>query len=322
PASRHVLVGETFATGVPACHYSHNGGTLAFGSDGTLLLTTGDGASYAEVDAGNLYPDCFGPGRFDASEDVGAFRAGRLESLAGKVLRIDPETGRGLPSNPFYTGNPDDSASKVWAYGLRNPFRVAIRADGSLDPADGRPGTLYVGDVGWNVWEELQPARGGEYFGWPCFEGPNPQNDYQSAHPATDGCGTVPDPVAPTFYWHHTEAGASLPDGLVGRTILGGAVYEGTLYPEPYRNVLFYAEFGDTWLAFARLDDDGRLLSHTVLTDQVPFLVQVAYDPVREELLLVDIAGGAVSRLRYADPGPNHAPVAIATATLGPAPRT
>ena len=80
-ASRRVLVGQTFAEGFPNCYYSHAVGTVALGSDGTLLVGSGDGASFSHADDGGLYPDCFGPGRFDPSEDIGAFRAFVLHAI-------------------------------------------------------------------------------------------------------------------------------------------------------------------------------------------------------------------------------------------------
>jgi glucose/arabinose dehydrogenase len=79
-----------------------------------------------------------------------------------------------FPSNPFYaTANPGSVRSKVWALGFRNPYRMAIRpGTGSSNPADGNPGVLYVGDVGWTASEEINVVRKpGMNFGWPLFEG-------------------------------------------------------------------------------------------------------------------------------------------------------
>lgn len=322
PSTRNVLIGETFSTGIPACHFSHNGGHLAFGSDGTLLVSTGEAASYGEVDAGGLYPECFGPGRIDPIEDIGAFRALRIESLAGKILRIDPPTGDGFSSNPFYTGNPTDNASKVWAFGFRNPFRFGIRDNGSTDPADGRPGSLFIGEVGWNDWEEQQVARGGENFAWPCFEGPFEQPGYQAATPASNGCGVMPPRTDPPYYWSHQDPNNSNPPGLLGFTALGGAFYEGSAYPAVYQNAYFYADFALGWMAFAHVDADDNFLDQTIFAENLSFPVQITYDPSRQQLLLVDIAQGRIDRLGYEDPTTNEAPIAVpsATPTQGPAP--
>ena len=82
-------------------------------------------------------------------------------ALNGKILRVNDD-GTAPADNPFYDGNPNSNRSKVWAYGLRNPFRFV------LHPETGIP---YVGDVGWNEWEELDIASRGRNLGWPCYEG-------------------------------------------------------------------------------------------------------------------------------------------------------
>ncbi|MEM9987396.1 MAG: PKD domain-containing protein, partial [Bacteroidota bacterium] len=92
----------------------------------------------------------------------------------GKILRIDPETGQGLPSNPFYDRQaPDAPRSKVWSLGLRNPFRFSVAPEsGSHAVEDGEPGVFYIGDVGLWHWEEVNVADGpGLNFGWPAYEG-------------------------------------------------------------------------------------------------------------------------------------------------------
>ena len=75
-------------------------------------------------------------------------------------MRIDPDSGEGLTSNPFFDPeDPHAARSKVWALGLRSPFRIRVRpGSGSTDPADGRPGVIYIGDVGSNQYEELNIA--------------------------------------------------------------------------------------------------------------------------------------------------------------------
>lgn len=186
--SRYVLVGETKETGIPQTHESHSTGSLAFGTDGTLLATTGDGASYNNVDIGGdgqtYYAQALADGILRPEENVGALRSQMVTCMNGKVLRLDPETGNGVPSNPWYdAANPRAPKSRVWALGLRNPFRMTIKpGSGSTDPADGRPGTLYIGDVGWYQWEDLNVCyEGGMNFGWPLFEGHEPAVGYSTA---------------------------------------------------------------------------------------------------------------------------------------------
>ena len=90
-----------------------------FGEDGTLLVSAGEGASAQAADIGGLQtgrsaPQALADGIIRPKENVGAFRAQLVDSLNGKVLRIDPATGNGLPSNPYYdAANPRAPRSRV-----------------------------------------------------------------------------------------------------------------------------------------------------------------------------------------------------------------
>src|SRR5205814_2863110 len=127
------------------------------------------------------------------TEDIGAFRAQWIDCLPGKVLRINPATGRGYASNPYVSGSLSTVRSRIYAYGVRNPFRFTVRpGTGSTDTTTGNPGVLYLGDVGWSTWEEMNIARtAGVNFGWPCYEGFGPETEYQAANPAHNGCSSV-----------------------------------------------------------------------------------------------------------------------------------
>ncbi|HEY0463993.1 MAG TPA: LamG-like jellyroll fold domain-containing protein, partial [Polyangiaceae bacterium] len=183
--TRTVLMGSTFGNGCPIISQGHGTGSLLFGQDGTLLISCGDSASYGKADFGG--PDVLSSntavadGIIRPEEDVGAFRAQLVDSYAGKVLRVDPMTGKGLPSNPFFDPSaPDAPRSKVWALGLRNAYRMTLRPESGSHSADqGNPGTIYLGDVGWNAVEELDVVkRPGQNFGWPLFEGLVPEPEY------------------------------------------------------------------------------------------------------------------------------------------------
>jgi glucose/arabinose dehydrogenase len=188
--SRRVLIGESITTGIAILHQSHGTGSLAFGEDGTLLVSCGDGASYVGIDKGGPIGGSsntgLGEGIIKAKEDVGAYRAQLVDSHSGKVLRVDPASGDGLPSNPFWDASaPRAPRSRVWALGLRNPFRMFLLPEsGSHNPAEGRPGKLFIGEVGWNQREELNLCDGrGQNFGWPVYEGMDLQQTYLGLAP-------------------------------------------------------------------------------------------------------------------------------------------
>jgi glucose/arabinose dehydrogenase len=186
--TRLVLIGETMSTGIPCAHQSHHIGTVAFGGDGSLLVGAGDGASYEEVDNGGprngSSNTALADGIITQAENVGAFRSQLPDSLAGKILRIDPATGNGMQGNPYYNAaSPRSARSRVWALGFRNPFRWSVRPGTGGSGAG--PGTLYVGDVGWFLREEINVIRsGGQNCGWPLFEGLTPSTvGYVAASP-------------------------------------------------------------------------------------------------------------------------------------------
>lgn len=205
PSSRRVILGDSASTGLPVCHQSHAVGSLVFGTDGSLLVSMGDSASYESGDtggqvSGGYITQALADGILTAKEDVGAFRSQLVDSLCGKVLRLDPATGDGMPGNPWFNAaQPRSARSRVWALGLRNPFRMSlVPGTGSHAAADANPGALVVGDVGWGVWEEVSIIDGpGRNLGWPVFEGQDHHPSYAASstlnQDALDGnCGPLP----------------------------------------------------------------------------------------------------------------------------------
>ena len=191
PNSRLVLLGESIDAGFPILYTSHGLGSLIFGEDGTLLASCGDGGTQKAADmgsaSGTYYAQGIAEGIIQSKENVGSFRAQLTTSLAGKILRLDPATGDGVQSNPFYdAAHPRAARSRIWALGLRQPFRMTVRpGTGSHLRSDGRPGVLYIGDVGWLTWEELDVCdRPGLNFGWPLFEGLEAQPLFSSGNGA------------------------------------------------------------------------------------------------------------------------------------------
>ncbi len=182
-ARRRVLIGENpthggAPSGCIVTGTAQGSGAIAFANDGTLLASCGDGASSTGEDAGSdaetQFAQALALGLMTPAENVGAFRAQLVDSLSGKILRIDPATGNGVQSNPFYDSSaPRAARSRVWILGLHDPEHFAVRpGSGSSTAAQGRPGTLYIGDVGLFSWESLAVARTGRMnFGWPLYEG-------------------------------------------------------------------------------------------------------------------------------------------------------
>ncbi|HQV01564.1 MAG TPA: PQQ-dependent sugar dehydrogenase, partial [Bacteroidia bacterium] len=165
PNSKLILIGADKKNGIVITHTSHSGGTLLFGADTSLLISTGDGASFNGIDSGSSVNSFAYQALQDTmlttANNVGAFKAQMLSSYNGKVLRIDPITGLGLSSNPYFeTLNPNSVKSKIWCTGLRNPFRMAIKPNsGSNDITAGDPGVLFIGDVGWFNYEERNISK-------------------------------------------------------------------------------------------------------------------------------------------------------------------
>jgi glucose/arabinose dehydrogenase len=199
---------------------THNGGTIRFGPDGMLYLSTGEDYQYCPA------------------QDLG--------SGLGKILRIDvstlPGPGSGpppksqiaAPGNPF--SGPNDWASLVWSYGLRSPFRFHI---------DAMTSNLMVSDVGEVMREEIDFVNGpGQNFGWPWFEGNVPNI----------GCGGTPPAVVAPVIVHSPSSGfhAVISLGFYRNQPNGaydfGAGYEGDyFYSDYYSGVIRRLHHGSAW---------------------------------------------------------------------------
>src|SRR5205085_9119203 len=161
---------------------SHTTDTVMFGPDGALYVSAGEGASFTFSDYGQTGtplnplgdpPVGIGGAQTPPTAEGGATRSQSLRRVSGPavlngtLIRIDPFTGAGLADNPL-AASADPNARRIVAYGFRNPFRFTFQ-----------PGTteLWIGDVGWRDWEEIDripnpltaPVRN---FGWPCYERP------------------------------------------------------------------------------------------------------------------------------------------------------
>ncbi|MEE1942880.1 PQQ-dependent sugar dehydrogenase [Streptomyces sp. TRM 70361] len=199
---------------------NHNGGQLAFGPDGHLYWSIGDGGGSGDP-----------------------FRSGqRLDTLLGKILRIDVSGSCGeLPycvpeDNPF--AGVEGAREEIWLYGLRNPWRF------SFDSADG---SLWVGDVGQGRWEEinhLARGQGGLNLGWSCYEG---LEVFEQEHCLPDAEYTEPVFTYPLGH-----------DGNCA--VIGGHVYRGEEFADLVGGTYIATDYCSSTIWALREDGDGGYL--------------------------------------------------------------
>ncbi|MFN8466096.1 MAG: PQQ-dependent sugar dehydrogenase [Caldilineaceae bacterium] len=261
--------GQPVVDCLPVDGPSHTVDDLVFGPDGALYVSAGDGT---------LQPDL-------------NVRAQNVDSLAGKILRINPLTGAGYADNPFYDGDPNSNRSKVYALGLRNPYRF------TFDPG----GQLVVGDVGGERWEEINRGDPGANFGWPCLEGALPN----SGDPA---CAAVLSGATATTPAWHSYAHA---DGY--SAAIGGDFYTGDKYPAAYQGAYFFADHNHAALLYlpagAGSGDGAQEFATNVIAP-----VQISMGP-DGSLYVLSFVDGTLSRIRYTGDGSEPAPAPTATAT-------
>ena len=244
--------------------------------------------------------------------------------LDGSLIRVDPETGQGLPGNPLYASS-DENARRIVAYGMRNPFRFTVR-----------PGTneVWVGDVGQSTWEEIDrvenPTGSTPYnFGWPCYEGANGTSARQPSWEAADVnlCENLykegPSAVnAPYYAYKHTEQvvpGETCPTG--SSAISGLAFYESGPFPNIYNGALFFEDYERNCIWAMLPGANGLPNPKNIQTfdagAHTPVDLVVGPDGA---LYYVDIGEGKI--MRIASETVNHPPTAVATATPqeGPGP--
>ena len=314
---------------------SHSMDTVMFGADGALYASAGEGASFTFADYGQAGtplnplgdpPTGIGGVQTSPTAEGGATRAQSLRRvsgpavLSGTLIRVDPFTGAGLANNPL-AASADPHARRIVGYGLRNPFRFTFR-----------PGTteLWVGDVGWNNWEEIDRipnplASTVSNFGWPCYEGAAPQPGYQAL--GLNICNslyTSGSATPPYFTYNHTQpvvAGETCPTG--SSSITGLAFNQGGTYPAPYQGALFFADHSRNciWSMFAGANGLPDPATRATFVTGAANPVDLQIGP-GGDLFYVDFDGGTIRRIQFTSG--NQAPTAVIQATplSGPAPLT
>ncbi|MGQ4370193.1 PQQ-dependent sugar dehydrogenase [Streptomyces violaceoruber] len=227
---------------------NHNGGAITFGPDGYLYIALGDGGGGGDPQ---------GNGQ-------------KLDTLLGKLLRIDPQGGDpyAIPEDNPFADDPD-ARGEIWSYGLRNPWRFSF---------DAGSGDLLIGDVGQSDWEEIDwaPASspGGENYGWSQMEGTHPFRG-----------GTEPaNHVPPIHEYDRTGLGCS---------VTGGYVYRGEAVPG-LAGQYVYSDYCDGTLRSLEIED-GRVTGEHDLGVNGGEVVSFAQDGDGE--LYVLAIGGTVSRV-------------------------
>ncbi len=296
---------------------SHSIGSLVFGHDGKLYVSAGDGASFTFVDHGQVGNPCGDPAQEGGSlrsQDVRT--TGDPLGLDGSVLRIDPETGAPAGVN----------GSPIIATGLRNPFRINVR-----------PGTnneIWIGDVGWGEWEEINVIGNTtdgvlRNFGWPCYEGAGRQSGYEAANlPICQALYGAPGAVTPPFhaYSHSARVLPNDPCPTGSSAIAGVAIefYSGSAYPSKYNGALFFADYSRRciWAMIngANGSPNPASIENFAVDAAGPVDLQIAPNG---ELFYADLDAGTIRRIQYTSAA-NRPPTAfiVANPTSGGAPLT
>ncbi len=240
--------------------------SVEFGPDGMLYVSVADGTSYNQVDP-----------RTARVQDV--------DNLSGKILRIDPLTGFGLADNPFFDGDAGSNRSRVWQYGLRNPYRF------TFDPLTGQS---YVGDVGWAQWEEINAAGAGSNFGWPWYEGGNGTNlrtiGYEDL-PAAQAFYASSAPATPALHaMNHSATGID--------ALIMGDVIEGDVWPSQYQGNLFFGELASGKIHNVRFNASGSIAEVGTFATGHSYVIQMVCGP-DGNLYFVDLDDNTVGRWTF-----------------------
>jgi cytochrome c len=267
----------------------HTGGSIAFGKDHTLFLSTGDNTSpFDEPDLPKGAPNTnsFAPLDDRPGHETNDDRrsAGNTNDLRGKILRIkiNPDGTYDIPDGNLFPVGTKKTRPEIYVMGDRNPYRITV---------DKKTGFLYWGEVGPDAnkdslatrgpkgYDEINQARKAGFFGWPLFAGPNlPYHEYDyntgKSGPAFDplhplnnsrnntGLKELP-PAQPAFIWYPYDIARDFWQlGSGGRTAMAGPVFHGDMYAKPglpayYNGKLFIYDWVRGWIKAIGMTPDG-----------------------------------------------------------------
>jgi glucose/arabinose dehydrogenase len=223
---------------------NHKGGCMMFGPDGMLYFGAGDGGS-----AGDPHQN---------GQNLGV--------LLGKIMRIDVDHGQPykVPADNPFVGHPG-AMPEIWCYGMRNPWRFSF---------DRATGTLWCGDVGQDLWEEIDIIEKGKNYGWSAKEGTHDYKPERAKGPLTD----------PIKDYGHNE----------GKCIIGGYVYRGKSIPG-LQGMYVYGDYNVGWIA--GLKYDGKQITFDSHLLQTPLNIASFGEDRDGELYVCDRERGQVFEL-------------------------
>ena len=270
----------------------HTGGSVAFGPDGDLFLSTGDDTNPFESDGYAPIDERPGRAPFDAQGS-----SGNTNDLRGKVLRIsvNDDATYSIPDDNLFSKDGSGGRSEIYTMGTRNSYRISV---------DQATGWLYWGDVGNDAkvdgergprgYDEVNQAKEAGNFGWPYFRGNRAYHDYDfttgeigdlfdmsaPVNQSTNNTGAkVLPPFQEALIWYPYDVSPDFPIlGQGGRNAMAGPVYHYDHYlhgdkrfPEYYDNKLFIYDWMRNWIMAVTLDTNGGLMRIEPFLDSVKF---------------------------------------------------